>query len=304
MSKTQRLALIDMMRQMPFTVGGDVAEQRVAMETMLASRPLPDDVTTTPGDLGGVPVLTIDRAGSDPSTVLLHFHGGVYALGSARLSAGLAAALVRHVGARVIAVDYRLAPEHPYPAAIDDAVVAYRALLARTPSARIAIVGESAGGGLAAALLLTLRDAGLPHPASWVTFSPWVDLTLSGRSMSGKAALDPSALSPDGLRIRAADYLAGTDPTAPLVSPIFADLHGLPPLLIQAGSYEILLDDAVRLTARAAADDVEVTLQITPEVPHVFQAFSAILEEGETALRNVGAFLRTHFEGAEPDGGL
>ena len=296
MSKQQRLALAGIFRQLPFTIAGDPAEQRAAMEAALTAIPLPGDVTTTPGVLGGVPVVTIDVDGVDSSKVLVHFHGGVYVLGSARAGAGLAAALGRHAGVRVISVDYRLAPEHPYPAAIDDALAVYRAVLEQIPSSQIALSGESAGGGLVAALLLRLKELGLPLPASSVALSPWVDLTLSGQSMSSKASIDPSVLTPEGLRIRVPDYLGGMDPATPDISPIFADLSGLPPMLIQVGSHEILLDDAVRLAAQAAAHDVEVTLQVTPEVPHAFQAFAAVLDEGKAALRGAGAFLRTHFE--------
>jgi acetyl esterase/lipase len=200
---------------------------------------------------------------------------------------------------RVISVDYRLAPENPYPAALEDAVAVYRAVLEQTPASQIAVSGESAGGGLAAALLLRLREASLLLPTAWVLLSPWVDLTLTGQSMTSKASVDPSVLTPEGLRIRVPDYLGGADPVTPFISPIFADLTGLPPMLIQAGSHEILLDDAVRLAATAAAHDVEVTLQITPEVPHVFQAFAAILDEGKTALASAGAFLRTHVDDAD-----
>jgi acetyl esterase/lipase len=287
----QRRALIDLARHAPLDIGGDVAEQRSAMEAMLTSIPLPDDVTTTPAELGGVAAVNIDLKGADSALVILYFHGGAYALGSARAGAGLAADLARAAGARVISVDYRLAPENPFPAAVQDAVDAYRALLDQVPSSLIAIAGESAGGGLAAATLVALKDEGLPQPAAAVMFSPWADLTLSGPSMSGKAAADPS-LTPAGMRVRAADYLAGANPATPLASPIFADLSGLPPLLIQAGSDEILLDDAVRLAARAAACDVDVTLRIVAGVPHVFQAFSALLDEAGTALQQAGDFLR------------
>jgi epsilon-lactone hydrolase len=290
-----------MFGHLPFDIAGDPAVQRPAMEAALTAIPLPPDVTTTPGILGGVPVLRIDADGVDTSNVLLHFHGGVYVLGSARAGAGLAADLGRSAGARVISVDYRLAPEHPYPAAIDDAVAVYQALLEHTPSAQIVVSGESAGGGLAIALLLRLKEAGLPLPAASVVMSPWADLTLSGQSMSGKASVDPSVLTPEGLKIRVPDYLGGADPETPDISPIFADLSGLPPMLIQVGSHEILLDDAVRLAANAAAHDVDVRLEVTAEVPHVFQAFAAVLDEGQAALGSAGEFLRTHLQDANPE---
>jgi epsilon-lactone hydrolase len=301
MSKQQRLALNEMFGHLPFDIAGDPAVQRPAMEAALTAIPLPPDVTTSPGILGGVPVLRIDAGGVDTSNVLLHFHGGVYVLGSARAGAGLAAGLGRSAGARVISVDYRLAPEHPYPAAIDDAAAVYQALLEHTPSAQIVVSGESAGGGLAIALLLRLKEAGLPLPAASVVMSPWADLTLSGQSMSGKASVDPSVLTPGGLKIRVPDYLGGADPETPDISPIFADLSGLPPMLIQVGSHEILLDDAVRLAANAAAHDVDVRLEVTAEVPHVFQAFAAVLDEGQAALGNAGQFLRTHLQDTNPE---
>ena len=226
---------------------------------------------------------------------MLYFHGGAYALGSAADSVGLAADVSRRVGARAISVDYRLAPEHPFPAAVDDAVAAYRALLDEgVPSSRIAFVGESAGGGLVAATLVALKDTGLPQPSSAAVFSPWVDLTVSGTSATTKADLDP-ALTPEALRTRARDYLGQTDPATPLASPIFADLTGLPPLLIQVGSHEILLDDAVRLAARAAEHDVPVELQVWPEVPHVFQGFAALLDDADRALLAAAAFIKRNW---------
>jgi len=294
MSLQQRDELDQLLRAGPLDLGGNAKEQRIVFDEMMGAIPVPADVVASPGSLGGIPVVTIDVEGTETEHVVLYFHGGAYAIGTAGSSVGLASDLGRRAGVRVVSVDYRLAPEHPYPAALDDAVAAYRGLLdtGLSPSA-IAIAGESAGAGLVAATLVALRRAGLPQPAAAVMMSPWVDLTLSGISMREKAALDP-ALTPDGLKRRVSDYVGAGDPADELVSPVFADLSGLPPMLVQAGSHEILLNDATRLAARAAADDVAVTLQVVPDVPHVFQAFAAVLDEGATALDYAGDFLRAH----------
>jgi epsilon-lactone hydrolase len=295
MSQQQRDTLDELLRNGPLDLGGDVKEQRLVFEEMMGAIPVPADVDVSPGRLGGIPVVNIDVDGADPEQVILYFHGGAYAVGTAASSVGLASDLGRSARARLVSVDYRLAPEHPYPAALEDAVAVYRGLLDSgvSPSA-IAIAGESAGAGLVAATLVAVKRVGLPLPSAAVMMSPWVDLTLSGDSMSEKAALDP-ALTPDGLRRRASDYVGKGDPADGLLSPIFADLTGLPPLLVQVGSHEILLDDATRLAARAAAGDVAVTLQVTPRVPHVFQAFASMLDEAGVALAQAGDFLRLHF---------
>ena len=271
----------------------------------MAAIPMPGDVTTSSGSLGGIPVVNVEAAGADHAKVIFYLHGGAYAIGTAASSVDLASDLARRAGARLVSVDYRLAPEHPHPAAIDDAVAAYRGLLNSGVAASaiaIAIAGESAGAGLAAATLVALKHAGLPQPNGALLMSPWADLTLSGDSISAKAAVDP-ALTPEGLRRRAVDYVADGDRTADLVSPIFADLTGLPPLLIQAGSHEILLDDATRLASRAAAADVAVRLEVTPGVPHVFQGFAAMLDEADAALTSAGEFLRAHLAGPQPGSG-
>jgi monoterpene epsilon-lactone hydrolase len=291
MSQQQRDALDQMSRHAPLDLGGDVPEQRAIFEKMIASIPLPGDVVATTGTLGGVPVVHVGVAGVESDDVIFYLHGGAYCIGSAAASVGLASDVVRRAGAPAVSVDYRLAPENPFPAAVDDAVAAYRALLETVPASRVAFVGESAGGGLTAATLVALKAAGLPQPSCAVMFSPWADLTLSGDSMTSKADVDP-ALTPAGLRLRAADYAGGRPAADPLVSPVFADLTGLPPLLIQAGSHEILLDDATRLAARAAAADVQVRLEVTPGVPHVFQAFAALLDEASAALDSAGVFIR------------
>ena len=294
MSQQQRDALDQLLREAPLDLGGDVAEQRLIFEEMMAAIPVPGDVATSSGSLGGIPVVNVEVAGADRERIILYLHGGAYAIGTAASSVGLASDLARRAGTRLITVDYRLAPEHPQPAAIEDAVAAYQGLLNNGASpSTIAVAGESAGAGLAAAALVAFKHAGLPQPTAAVLMSPWADLTLSGNSVNAKAALDP-ALTPEGLARRAADYLGDSDPTAELVSPIFADLTGLPPLLIQAGSHEILLDDATRLATQAAAADVPVTLEVTPRVPHVFQGFAAMLDEGDAALTSAGKFLQAH----------
>jgi acetyl esterase/lipase len=256
-------------------------------------------VTVTAAALGGVPTAEVTVDGIEPRHVVLYFHGGVYVMSDAFLAAGLASQVGKRTQAKVISVDYRLAPEHPYPAAVEDALVAYEALLHNgiAPS-EIVFSGESAGGGLAIATLVNARDHGLALPAAAFVMSPYVDLTLAGTSMETKRDVDP-LLSRELLQPRVADYAAGQDVALGLISPVFADLPGLPPLIIQAGSHEVLLDDAVRLARQAATADVEVTLDITPRVPHVFQAYSPMLDEAAAALDRAGQLLSAHLAGAE-----
>jgi monoterpene epsilon-lactone hydrolase len=220
-------------------------------------------------------------------------------MGDASLTADLASQVGRRTHAKVISVDYRLAPEHPYPAAVDDALAAYEALLHNgvAPS-DIAFAGESAGGGLAIVTLINARDHGLPLPAAAFVMSPYADLTLTGTTMESRREVDP-LLSRENLQARVTDYTSGQDAALGLISPVFADLSGLPPLIIQAGGHEVLLDDAVRLARQAATADVEVTLEITPRVPHVFQAYYPILDEAPGALDRAGEFLSAHLDGAE-----
>ncbi len=294
MSESQRQALLELLRDGPLDLGGDVERQRAIFDEMMRATPVPDDVTTSDQTYGGVPAVAVDVEGVDPRTLIVYLHGGAYAIGSAAGSVPLASDLARRAGARLVSVDYRLAPEHPHPAALHDAVAAYADILRREPpGTRIALAGESAGAGLAAATLVALKRRAIAQPVAALLMSPWADLTVSGSSIATKAAEDP-ALTADGLRRRAADYAAGADAADGLLSPVFADLSGVAPLLIQAGSYEILLDDATRLAARAAAADVSVALEVTPGVPHVFQGFAAMLDEAGAALDSGGRFLRHH----------
>jgi epsilon-lactone hydrolase len=298
-STEQRENLDAILRQSAFPADVDINEQRRLLRELTSAQPLPADVTVTAAALGGVPTAEITIDGIEPRHVVLYFHGGVYVLGGADQAAGLASQIGRQAGAMVISVDYRLAPEHPYPAAVDDALAAYGALLGNgTAPSDIAFAGESAGGGLAVATLVNARDHGLPLPAAAFVMSPYADLTLAGTTMETKRDLDP-LLSPESLAARVPDYTSGQDAALGLISPIFADLTGLPPLIIQAGTHEVLLDDAIRLARQAATADVEITLDITPRVPHVFQAYYPILDEAAAALDRGGQFLSAHFAGAE-----
>ena len=298
MSTEQQETIDAILRQSAFPVGTSVNEQRRLLREAVSAQPLRPDVIVTAAALGGVPTAEVTVDGIEPRHVVLYFHGGVYAISDAFLAAGLASEVARRTHARVISVDYRLAPEHPYPAAVDDAAAAYESLLHDVGPSDIAFAGESAGGGLAIATLVNARDHGLALPAAAFVMSPYVDLTLAGTTMETKRGVDP-LLSRELLQPRVADYTAGQDAALGLISPIFADLCGLPPLIIQAGSHEVLLDDAIRLAREAATADVEVTLEVTPRVPHVFQAYSAMLDEAAAALDRAGQLLFAHLVGAE-----
>jgi epsilon-lactone hydrolase len=254
--------------------------------------PIPDDVLVTEVTAGGLPAHWLVAPGTDTARVLLFLHGGGYELGSLRSDGELAARLGRASGMRVLFPEYRLAPEHPFPAAVDDVLAAWRWL--RTDQHRsarsLAVAGDSAGGGLAVALLVATRDAGQSSPAAAALMSPTVDLTSSGASMTERADQDPIS-TPAMLRQFAADYLAGADPKAPLASPLFASLAGLPPLLIQVGTADLLLSDSERLAAAAAEAGVDVTLEVGQGLPHVYQLLLGTPEAAE-ATEQIGTFLR------------
>jgi acetyl esterase/lipase len=293
MSKEQQRQLDAILRQGRLDTAADVATVRAAFNALMAQVPVPGDVVQKEIELGGVGGIEVTIEDTDSGRVILYFHGGVYVIGSAATSVPLVSELVRRSGFSAITVDYRLAPEDPYPAAVEDARAAYEALLGQgVDPGQVALAGESAGGGLAVATLLALRDAGRPLPACAFLMSPYADLTLAGETLDSKAAFDP-VLTPEGLRVRVPEYVAGADAADPLISPIFGDLGGLPPLLIQVGSHEILLSDALRLAGRAASADVAVTLDVTPGVPHVFQGFAGLVDEAAEAVDRASDFLNT-----------
>jgi monoterpene epsilon-lactone hydrolase len=240
---------------------------------------------------GGVSAEWVCPPGSLEERAIFYLHGGAYTIGSLESHRGLAGRIARASGICALTLDYRLAPEHPYPAAVEDATAAYRWLLETgVPSENIVIAGDSAGGGLTVATTLSLRDAGDPTPAAAVLLSPWTDLAGTGDSITRLAAVDPM-LSWERLQPSVDDYAGANNPQLPLVSPLYADLHGLPPLLIHVGSYEILLDDSTRLEANAREAGVEVTLREWPGMWHVWHSWAGLVPEGQQAIDEIGAFI-------------
>lgn len=268
------------------------AERRQRLDEVGSAWPVANDVKLGAVDLDGIPGEWSITPGSDESRVLMFLHGGGYCSGSIQSHRRMVTEVGRCVGARTLAIGYRLAPEHPFPAAFDDALVAWRFLRRQgIAAARIAVGGDSAGGGLTAALINRLRASGDEKPACAWLVSPWADLTMSGSTMASKDAADPLIHKPY-LEELAAAYLPATlDRKDPRVSPLFADLRGFPPVLVQVGSDETLLDDAVRFAAAAGAADVAVTLEIWPRMIYAWPLWNARLEAGRRALASAGAFI-------------
>jgi epsilon-lactone hydrolase len=289
--------IVDMMRAQRTVLPPelDPVAMRANMERMTSLMALPDDVAAEPTVVNGVPAEWVSTPDVDPRRVVLYLHGGAYVVGSLNTHRDLVGRISRAAGARVLNVDYRLAPEHPHPAAIEDATAAYRWLLqADHDPARLAIAGDSAGGGLTVAALVALRDAKQPLPAAAVCLSPWVDLEGVGDSMASCAHLDPMVQQEHLVRM-ARLYLGDLDPKTPLAAPLYADLSGLPPLYIQVGTAETLLDDATRIAERARTAGVDVTLEVWDDMIHVFQAFAAMLPEGQQAIDKIGDYLRARW---------
>ena len=268
------------------------AERRQRLDEAGSVWPVADDIKLSAVDLDGIPGEWSIAPGSDANRVLMFFHGGGYCSGSIASHRRMVTEAGRYAGARTLAVGYRLAPEHPFPAAFDDALVAWRFLRRQgIAAARIAVGGDSAGGGLTAALINRLRASGDEQPACAWLVSPWTDLTMSGSTMASKDAADPLIHKPY-LEELATAYLPATlDRKDPRVSALFADLRGFPPVLVQGGSDETLLDDAVRFAAAAGAADVAVTLEIWPRMIHAWPLWNARLEAGRRALARAGAFI-------------
>lgn len=270
--------------------GVPVAVQRALSAAALRALPPPRGAERRHATLGGVPVERLRRRGTRPTTRILYLHGGGYVLGSPATHRAITVRLALHSGAELIVPDYRLAPEHPHPAALDDAREVWRALLDEVgDAARIAVAGDSAGGGLALALALALRDAGQGLPAALATISPWTDLALSGASVQARAARDP-LLTPACGAHWSALYRGGLAADTPACSPLYADPAGLPPLLVHVGSEEIIYDDAQRWVAKARAAGVAVTLREYAGLWHDFHLQAGLLREADDAVAEIAAF--------------
>jgi len=297
MSTEQRRNLDKQLRLAPAQPPATIEQMRAGFAALMGSFPVPGGIRTTPTRLADRAAVLVEPEADQLPGTLLYFHGGSFILGSPTTAMSITAQLVLRSGMRALSLDYRLAPEHPFPSAIDDGVAAYRELLSQgTPPSSIAFVGDSAGGGLSVTACLAARDAGLPLPAAIVAFSPGLDHTRSGSSMVTKDGVDPF-FTAEAMRRTGELYLAGQDPAQPLLAPaVHADLHGLPPILLQVGTNELLLDDSVRLAERARDAGVDVILDITADVPHVFQAYVGVLDEAAEALDRAALFLRQRVE--------
>src|SRR5271166_6165128 len=289
MASEQLGKVIERIKAAPQNPNAPMAQRRAGMERI--SERVPADVICEKVNAGGVDAEWIAAPGANADRVILYLHGGGYVAGSIKTHRAMISRIARASSARALAIDYRLAPEHPFPAAVQDATAAYRWLLANGyQPGRIVIAGDSAGGGLTLAALLAIRDAKLPMPAGAVPISPWTDLEGTGESIRTRAAKDVM-VTQDDLASSAKQYYGAHDPKDPLVSPLHGDFRGLPPMLIHVGDAEILLDDATRVAARAKAAGVQVELEVWDEMPHVWHVFAKILPEGQQAIDKIGKFV-------------
>jgi monoterpene epsilon-lactone hydrolase len=292
MASAELAKVIAMIKSVPRDPTASVERMRGAMEKV--SEHVARDVKCEAVSAGGVPAEWIVPPNAANDRVILYLHGGGYVMGSINTHRAMIARIARASEAKALALNYRMAPEDPFPTAVDDATAAYRWLLAQGyKPGKIVISGDSAGGGLTLATLLALRDAGTPLPAAAVPISPWADLEGTGASIETRAAADPM-VDKAGLLRMAQMYTGDSDPKNPLISPIYADYKGLPPMLIQVGDAEILLDDSTRVAERARAAGIKVELEAWPEMFHVWHVFAKILPEGQQAIDRIGEYVRAH----------
>ena len=273
-------------------------KRRAALAKLAAKLPPPADIATEAVTVANVACEWVRAPGSRDDHVIVWMHGGGFSVGSCFTHRGLAGELARHANARVLTIDYRLSPEHAFPAAIDDVVAVYAKVAAMTNIAQLGVIGDSAGGALTLAAAIEARDTGVRTPDAIALYSPWLDLTCTANSYTSRAASDP-LIHPDVLRMLAGDYLGDHPADDPKASPLFANLAGLPPILLQTGSNEVLLDDTLGLDQRGRAAGIDVTLEIWPEMVHVFQAYGAFLPEAHAALARTGRFFNSCWDTAK-----
>lgn len=301
MSDLQMKTIRNMLRESGGSKGMTIAQRRESMASMTEVLPIPANTEISKVD-GAVQGEWVTTGKTNPQRTILYLHGGAYIAGAPKTHRSLVAALCNSCQSRAFVAQYRLAPEHPYPAAVEDAVAAYKWLLESPEMAvfgedaakHITVAGDSAGGALSLAMLVSAREQGLPMPAAAVCMSPWADLSCSGVGYSTRAESDPIT-DGDNISDLAKIYLNGEDPKSPLASPAFADLSGLPPLLIQVGSDEVLMGDSLLVEARAHDCGTKATLEIWAGMVHVWHAFYPMLSEGQDAIDRIGSFLDSHW---------
>ena len=294
MASRQLEAIVRVLRSGPSLTELSIEEQRAVFDRLTSQFQPAEDVRCERVDAGGVPGEWITTPEAAHERAIYYLHGGGYVMGSMNTHREMISRLSRAAGARALAIEYRLAPENPFPAAVEDSTAAYRWLLSTgVDPARLVIAGDSAGGGLTVATLVALRDAGAPLPAAAVCLSPWVDMEGLGESMTTRAEADPM-IQRESLLQTAKAYLGDVHVRTPLAAPLYADLRGLPPLLIQVGTAEMLLDDATRLAERAKSAGVDVALEVWDDMFHVWQFFAGMLPEGQQAIDRIGEFIRKH----------
>lgn len=295
MADPEVAALREMLAQRPKVT--DIAERRRGMDGYAQLFPTAGDITVAKVSANGVPAEWTSAPGADTRRAVLYLHGGGYVFGSLDSHRHLASEIARDVGGRTLALHYRLAPENPFPAPVEDSVAGYRYLLAQgIQPTNIALAGDSAGGGLVVAALVAIRDSGLAQPSCGWCISPWVDMEAIGGTMTSNASRDPT-VQKDAILEIARQYLGSADPRSPLAAPIYADLRGIAPLYIQVGSVETLLDDSTRLASVAGAADVPLTLEVWPEMPHVWHLFHPRLSAGRRAITAGARYMRAAIDG-------
>lgn len=288
--------ILELLDSMPDNSGLTFEEQRADFEQQVAILPVAESVSCEPVSAGSIAAEWIVPEGAFDGDVMLYLHGGGYCVGSINTHRSMVSHIARAAKTKALLIDYRLAPENPFPAAVEDSTTVYNWLLSQGIAAGdIVIAGDSAGGGLSVATLVSLKEKEIPLPTAAVLLSPWVDLEITGDSIITRADIDPM-VTKEGLAEMAGAYLGNTDPRTPLASPLYAGLEGLPPMLIHVGAAEILLDDATRMADRAGQAGVDVTLNTAEDMCHVWHFFSSMLPEAMAAIEEIAQFTRNHLK--------